>query len=143
MAKPGLSRSMPTARNPCSRAWTRSARPCFTRTGSALSRRNAWRSIPGWSARTPEAFEAGLFFNPGAVCRRRLLPGLGRAQEPTHPWPGFCSSEIFMTSRIAVLPGDGIGPEIVEQAVRVLRALDLDLELTEAPVGGAAYAAKG
>ncbi|MGB7483118.1 3-isopropylmalate dehydrogenase [Castellaniella ginsengisoli] len=48
-----------------------------------------------------------------------------------------------MTSRIAVLPGDGIGPEIVEQAVRVLRALDLDLELTEAPVGGAAYAAKG
>ncbi len=50
-----------------------------------------------------------------------------------------------MTSRIAVLPGDGIGPEIVEQAVRVLRApaLNLDLELTEAPVGGAAYAAKG
>ncbi|MGB3426315.1 MAG: 3-isopropylmalate dehydrogenase [Castellaniella sp.] len=50
-----------------------------------------------------------------------------------------------MTSRIAVLPGDGIGPEIVEQAVRVLRApaLNLDLELTEAPVGGAAYVAKG
>ncbi|MFV0283919.1 MAG: 3-isopropylmalate dehydrogenase [Castellaniella sp.] len=48
-----------------------------------------------------------------------------------------------MTSHIAVLPGDGIGPEIVEQAVRVLRALDLNLELAEAPVGGAAYAAKG
>ncbi len=48
-----------------------------------------------------------------------------------------------MTSRIAVLPGDGIGPEIIEQAVRVLRALDLDLALTEAPVGGAAYAAHG
>jgi 3-isopropylmalate dehydrogenase len=48
-----------------------------------------------------------------------------------------------MTSRIAVLLGDGIGPEIVAQAVRVLRALDLDLELTEAPVGGAAYAALG
>ncbi|MGA0583233.1 MAG: isocitrate/isopropylmalate family dehydrogenase, partial [Castellaniella sp.] len=48
-----------------------------------------------------------------------------------------------MSFRIAVLPGDGIGPEIVEQAVRVLRALDLDLELTEAPVGGAAYAAHG
>ncbi|HET8597601.1 MAG TPA: 3-isopropylmalate dehydrogenase [Castellaniella sp.] len=48
-----------------------------------------------------------------------------------------------MTSRIAVLPGDGIGPEIVEQAVRVLRALDLDLRFTEAPVGGAAYAAQG
>ncbi|MER1968102.1 3-isopropylmalate dehydrogenase [Castellaniella sp. GW247-6E4] len=48
-----------------------------------------------------------------------------------------------MSSRIAVLPGDGIGPEIVEQAVRVLRALDLDLELVEAPVGGAAYALHG
>lgn len=48
-----------------------------------------------------------------------------------------------MTSRIAVLPGDGIGPEIVEQAVRVLRALNLDLSFTEAPVGGAAYAAQG
>jgi 3-isopropylmalate dehydrogenase len=42
-----------------------------------------------------------------------------------------------------VLPGDGIGPEIVAQAVRVLRALDLGLEFAEAPVGGAAYAAKG
>ncbi|GAA5235817.1 3-isopropylmalate dehydrogenase [Verticiella sediminum] len=44
-----------------------------------------------------------------------------------------------MTKKIAVLPGDGIGPEIVEQAVRVLRALDLNLELTEAAVGGAAF----
>ncbi|MDN5841845.1 MAG: 3-isopropylmalate dehydrogenase [Alcaligenaceae bacterium] len=48
-----------------------------------------------------------------------------------------------MTHRIAVLPGDGIGPEIVEQAVRVLGALDLDLEFTQAPVGGAAYAQHG
>ena len=44
-----------------------------------------------------------------------------------------------MTQKIAVLPGDGIGPEIVEQAVRVLRALDLPLEFGEQPVGGAAY----
>lgn len=44
-----------------------------------------------------------------------------------------------MRHRIAVLPGDGIGPEIIEQALRVLRALDLDLELESAPVGGAAY----
>ncbi len=57
--------------------------------------------------------------------------------------PGPCDLEPFMTSRIAVLPGDGIGPEIVEQAVRVLRALNLDLSFTEAPVGGAAYAAQG
>jgi len=45
--------------------------------------------------------------------------------------------------KIAVLPGDGIGPEIVAQAVRVLRALELKCELEEALVGGAAYEAHG
>jgi 3-isopropylmalate dehydrogenase len=43
--------------------------------------------------------------------------------------------------RVAVLPGDGIGPEIVAQAVKVLRRLNLPLELEEAPVGGAGYEA--
>ena len=45
--------------------------------------------------------------------------------------------------KIAVLPGDGIGSEITVQAVRVLKALALPLELEEAPVGGAAYDALG
>jgi len=45
--------------------------------------------------------------------------------------------------KIAVLPGDGIGPEIVAQAVKVLKALDLDLQMTEAPIGGAGYEAAG
>jgi 3-isopropylmalate dehydrogenase len=45
--------------------------------------------------------------------------------------------------KIAVLPGDGIGKEIVAQAVRVLRRLALPLELEEAPVGGAGYEAAG
>lgn len=40
---------------------------------------------------------------------------------------------------VAVLPGDGIGEEIVEQAVRVLAALKLDLQLEKADVGGRAY----
>ena len=44
---------------------------------------------------------------------------------------------------VAVLPGDGIGPEIVAQALKVLRALRLPLEFAEAPVGGAAYASSG
>ena len=44
-----------------------------------------------------------------------------------------------MTYKIAVLPGDGIGTEITEQAVRVLTALGLDLDLQTQPVGGAAY----
>jgi 3-isopropylmalate dehydrogenase len=45
--------------------------------------------------------------------------------------------------KIAVLPGDGIGPEIMAEALKVLRALQLPLEMTEAPVGGAAYEAQG
>ncbi|MEO7403986.1 MAG: 3-isopropylmalate dehydrogenase [Burkholderiales bacterium] len=44
---------------------------------------------------------------------------------------------------IAVLPGDGIGPEIMVEALKVLRALNLDLMFEEAPVGGAGYAASG
>jgi 3-isopropylmalate dehydrogenase len=45
--------------------------------------------------------------------------------------------------KIAVLPGDGIGPEIVEQAVRVLQCLDLSFNMETAPVGGAAYEQSG
>jgi 3-isopropylmalate dehydrogenase len=45
--------------------------------------------------------------------------------------------------KIAVLPGDGIGTEIVAEAVRVLHALDLKFELEYALVGGAAYEAHG
>jgi 3-isopropylmalate dehydrogenase len=45
--------------------------------------------------------------------------------------------------KIAVLPGDGIGPEIVAQAVKVLRALNIGLEMEEAPIGGAGYEAAG
>ena len=45
--------------------------------------------------------------------------------------------------KIAVLPGDGIGPEIVAEAVKVLKALDPTFQLEEAPVGGAAYDLSG
>ncbi len=45
--------------------------------------------------------------------------------------------------KIAVLPGDGIGTEIVAEAVKVLGALDLRFEMETALVGGAAYEAFG
>ncbi len=48
-----------------------------------------------------------------------------------------------MAKNIAVLPGDGIGPEIVTEAVKVLKVLELPLQLEEAKVGGAAYDAHG
>ena len=41
--------------------------------------------------------------------------------------------------KIAILPGDGIGPEITKQAVDVLRALNLGAELIEGQIGGAGY----
>ncbi len=48
-----------------------------------------------------------------------------------------------MTKKIAVLPGDGIGPEVVAEAVKVLERLKRDfglkIELETAPVGGTAY----
>jgi 3-isopropylmalate dehydrogenase len=44
---------------------------------------------------------------------------------------------------VAVLPGDGIGPEIIGQATKVLRKLHPSIELKEAPVGGAGYEAAG
>ncbi|WP_428825615.1 3-isopropylmalate dehydrogenase [Azonexus sp. IMCC34842] len=45
--------------------------------------------------------------------------------------------------KICVLPGDGIGPEITAQAVRVLNSLDLKFEMEEALLGGAAVDAAG
>jgi 3-isopropylmalate dehydrogenase len=45
---------------------------------------------------------------------------------------------------IALLPGDGIGPEVIAEARRVLNAVCGDrLSFEEAPVGGAAYKAEG
>ncbi|MCG8489677.1 MAG: 3-isopropylmalate dehydrogenase [Chromatiales bacterium] len=52
-----------------------------------------------------------------------------------------------MSKQILILPGDGIGPEIVTEAVKVLAALrdrfGFDVEMDEALVGGAAIDATG
>jgi 3-isopropylmalate dehydrogenase len=45
--------------------------------------------------------------------------------------------------KIAILPGDGIGPEITQEAVKVLNALHEVFEMETAPVGGAAYEVSG
>jgi 3-isopropylmalate dehydrogenase len=45
--------------------------------------------------------------------------------------------------KIAVLPGDGIGTEIVAQAIKVLNVLDLSFTMETALVGGAAFDAHG
>lgn len=52
-----------------------------------------------------------------------------------------------MNAKIAILPGDGIGPEIVAEAEKVLAVLQADFslaaEIEQAPVGGAAFEAHG
>jgi 3-isopropylmalate dehydrogenase len=52
-----------------------------------------------------------------------------------------------MIKKIAVLPGDGIGPEIIAEAVKVLECLRRDfsfkIEMEQAPIGGAGYDAAG
>ena len=48
-----------------------------------------------------------------------------------------------MIMKIAVLPGDGIGTEIVDEAIKVLNVLDLPFEMETALVGGAAFDAHG
>jgi 3-isopropylmalate dehydrogenase len=48
-----------------------------------------------------------------------------------------------VSSRIVCLPGDGIGPEVAAQAVRVLEALPLDVAVEEQLFGGAAIDATG
>lgn len=48
-----------------------------------------------------------------------------------------------MATRIAVLAGDGIGPEVTESAQRVLAAIRPDISFIHAPVGAAAIASYG
>jgi 3-isopropylmalate dehydrogenase len=52
-----------------------------------------------------------------------------------------------MTNKIAVLAGDGIGPEIVAEAVKIIHCLQqdfgFDTELETAPIGGAGYDQSG
>ena len=51
------------------------------------------------------------------------------------------------TYKIAILPGDGIGPEIMKEGVRVLKVIesqtDVEFDLVEAPFGAGAYFSHG
>jgi isocitrate/isopropylmalate dehydrogenase len=48
-----------------------------------------------------------------------------------------------VAERVACLSGDGIGPEVMAEALRVLAMLPLDVEVVELPFGGAALDAFG
>ena len=66
------------------------------------------------------------------------------------PCPGLVTFAAFMSAKnfkVAALAGDGIGPEVMREAIKVLRAVekkwDIGLEITEAPVGWAGIDAAG
>jgi 3-isopropylmalate dehydrogenase len=48
-----------------------------------------------------------------------------------------------MIQTLLLLPGDGIGPEVTAQAVRIVEALDVDIAITSARFGGAAIDVDG
>jgi 3-isopropylmalate dehydrogenase len=48
-----------------------------------------------------------------------------------------------MTHRIAVVGGDGIGPEVIDEALKVVRASGVDLATTDFDLGGARYLRDG
>ncbi len=48
-----------------------------------------------------------------------------------------------MSHKIAVVAGDGIGPEVTAEAVKVLKAVRSDFEFEEGLIGGIAYDEKG
>src|SRR5690606_32559738 len=128
-----------SARTACWVAWTRSASRSSTPTGFANTRPNGWRSSRGWPPRWPADADRA---------RRRLADLDRRGPAGTHRAGPLRIGTLNRTldMKIAVLAGDGIGPEITGQAVRVLQALATDglkIELEHAPVGGAGYDAAG
>ncbi len=48
-----------------------------------------------------------------------------------------------MSYRICLLPGDGIGPEVIAEAKKVLEALDLQMEFQQGDIGFSAYKKHG
>ena len=48
-----------------------------------------------------------------------------------------------MTHRIAVIGGDGIGPEVTAEAIKVVRASGVDIDTTDFELGGARYLRDG
>src|SRR4051812_32262314 len=58
-------------------------------------------------------------------------------------WSPFGRSIEPLSHRIAVIGGDGIGPEVVAEALKVVRAAGVDIETTDYDIGGARYLRTG
>ncbi len=69
--------------------------------------------------------------------REGTTPGISAT-----PFP-FPNGFLMSSPLIAIMAGDGIGPEVTAEGRRVLEALDLGVTFEEAPVGAAAYRKAG
>jgi 3-isopropylmalate dehydrogenase len=82
-----------------------------------------------------------MFFSRVAVSPGCGAASTGKFRSARFPRLDARIQELEM--KIALLPGDGIGPEIVAEAVKVLKGLDERFDFEEAPIGGAGYEASG
>jgi len=71
-----------------------------------------------------------------AVARRAL-------SRPSTPVGGLSFQGVALAHRIALIPGDGIGSEVVSEAVKVARATGVALDTVEFDLGGARYLRTG
>jgi len=82
----------------------------------------------------------------GRVCGGLVVDGLVRSRYRRDK-QFFCGIKIMPNPSILILPGDGIGPEVMSEVRRVIawfgEARDLRFDVSEDLVGGAAYDAHG
>jgi 3-isopropylmalate dehydrogenase len=62
---------------------------------------------------------------------------------PSTLWAVFHFPGAFVSHRVAVIGGDGIGPEVIGEALKVVRAAGVDLETADFDLGGARYLRTG
>jgi 3-isopropylmalate dehydrogenase len=55
----------------------------------------------------------------------------------------FPKEQNFMAHRVGIIAGDGIGPEVVAEALKVVRAVGVELDVVEYDLGGARYLRTG
>src|SRR5437868_214071 len=71
-------------------------------------------------------------------------PTPGVCCQPSTPVGGFLlPGADFVTHRIAVIAGDGIGPEVIGEALKVVRATGVDVDTVDYDLGGARYLRTG
>src|SRR5438046_9889035 len=76
---------------------------------------------------------------PAEWARRDRPHAAPRRQDPRLRSAAQSPVSLVFLMKLALLPGDGIGPEIVAQARKVLQRLGLKLQMGEAAAGGAGY----